>query len=623
MGYSLGCEPLRVWSRLEPRARRKSFDRVLRAEIYDPLWMFARQWQLGEFKGEDTGSPILAKLAVRTAKLDGFRGRTGGFAGYDDGIPLEARVERRWLPTDEATRVNLGRQWLRFLDAAGRAHDDAGGTPVYDGPTFHARFRERFPIEVPRPTGDSPEAAVARARWTSNAARRRYLAAVAGRAVDGVALAESLPDSIVWSALPAAFTTDVPDGHRDLMVEAARQFRAWLERVYTQPTDPEDDAWNASQLEYQFACRLPRPDGGTLTLKADEYASGRLDWYSFDRGLRSLGDGTPPEGVSEHALSVIPTPAQFPGQPHPRWWQMEDGSVDLGNIRADTTDTAKIIVAEFALVYGNNWFVIPVEQVAGSLAEVSGIVVTDVFGQRTLVRSATAGASRDWTRWEMFSLGRERADGDDGALEAHLFLPPVVRDVLESEPLESARMVRDEMTNTVWAIETRVPDGLGRGRDGHEAARRFAEALTGPPPPAPQSGREPPRLQYVLGNSVPENWIPFVPVHKPQDDRAVRLQRASMPRFLGDAVRPVRPLTRVLRPGLTDDDRQLEPYFIHEEEVPRAGVRLEGSYQRARWYDGTTFVWYGMRKRSGRGEGSSGLRFDVLDHEPPEAAEMP
>ena len=51
---------------------------------------------------------------------------------------------------------------------------------------------------------------------------------------------------------------------------------------------------------------------------------------------------------------------------------------------------------------------------------------------------------------------------------------------------------------------------------------------------------------------------------------------------------------------------------IFEEEVPREGVRVTRSYQATRWHDGSTHLWVGRRKRVGRGEGSSGLRFDTL-----------
>jgi hypothetical protein len=55
------------------------------------------------------------------------------------------------------------------------------------------------------------------------------------------------------------------------------------------------------------------------------------------------------------------------------------------------------------------------------------------------------------------------------------------------------------------------------------------------------------------------------------------------------------------------------PLLLFDEEVPRAGARVTASYQHARWIDGSTHVWRGRRKEPGRGEGASGLRYDVVD----------
>jgi hypothetical protein len=64
----------------------------------------------------------------------------------------------------------------------------------------------------------------------------------------------------------------------------------------------------------------------------------------------------------------------------------------------------------------------------------------------------------------------------------------------------------------------------------------------------------------------------------------------------------------LLQEGLKDR----KAYFIHEEEIPRSGVIVEQSYQRTRWNNGKVFVWFGVRKTTGRGEGSSGLGFDRI-----------
>jgi hypothetical protein len=119
-------------------------------------------------------------------------------------------------------------------------------------------------------------------------------------------------------------------------------------------------------------------------------------------------------------------------------------------------------------------------------------------------------------------------------------------------------------------------------------------------------------------NSVPENWIPFISVHVPGDVRATQLQRAAMPRLLDGNPRPipdkVHPRTMLLRDGLDVTPRSA--YFLHEEEVPRAGAVVSQAYQRTRWTDGKVIVWLGARKQTGRGEGSSGLTFDRIVNVP-------
>jgi hypothetical protein len=115
-------------------------------------------------------------------------------------------------------------------------------------------------------------------------------------------------------------------------------------------------------------------------------------------------------------------------------------------------------------------------------------------------------------------------------------------------------------------------------------------------------------------NTVPENWIPFIPVHDPGSNRQVRLQRAAMLRFLKGENNPARvePRTSLFREGLEAKPKKL-PYFVHEEEVPRSGIQVSQAFQRTRWYGGKVFTWLGVRKTTGRGEGSSGLGFDRIE----------
>jgi hypothetical protein len=124
-------------------------------------------------------------------------------------------------------------------------------------------------------------------------------------------------------------------------------------------------------------------------------------------------------------------------------------------------------------------------------------------------------------------------------------------------------------------------------------------------------------VRYRVMNTVPEHWIPFVPVHIEGQSREIQLQRAAMLRILeGDPNPPerVRPRTTLLRVGL--DLTPPEPFYVFEEEVPRAGVRVGQAFQRTRWLDGRVIVWLAAHKSTGRGEGSSGLAFDRLVESP-------
>ena len=154
--------------------------------------------------------------------------------------------------------------------------------------------------------------------------------------------------------------------------------------------------------------------------------------------------------------------------PDARWWAFEDGRTNLGDVRADTTDLARLLYMEFALAYSNDWFTIPVELPVGVLAKVEGLVVTNVFGERLWIEAAGRGQDDDWTRWSMFGLdirGTEPLPSDTS-----LLLPATLPHQSESLPLEDVLLIRDEIANLVWGIERIVPLATGVGRRGAEVA---------------------------------------------------------------------------------------------------------------------------------------------------------
>jgi hypothetical protein len=602
-----------IWNRLEGRPRTPGFDRALQAEVRDALWMLTKQWQMGEFRGSDAGSPVFAKLRIDLTRLTKYQPDAQATQPFEYGVPLEAKVERRPLALESGgravaldLRLLLGRRWLKLIG------DVAGGT-------YRDAFVAAYPIDAPDPSQKADADRVAHPEvW-------QLYAAVAGRALDGGALYEHLVADPSHHAYDGV--AGIAAGDHAALDERAQRLVDWYRRQFLQPPPAGDDAWIPPRLEYQFAASAPEPDGGEKVYRADEYYQGRLDWYSLDLDAATSAldpvphsdqTGLPPKEVR----TTIPTPVTFSGMPNTRWWAFEEKKTNFGDIDASTTDLAKLLFLEFALVFANDWFVIPYTLPAGSIATVRGFVVANVFGERFWITPAGSGADDDWQRWSVFTINVEGVDG--AAADTSLLLLPTAPKIQESAPTEEVMLVRDEVANMVWGVERTVPLASGGSKPGLEAAREtlafyeqeLAARLGGivpPPAVAPAAA-----LRYRVMSTVPENWIPFVPVHVDGSNRDVQLQRAALPRILeGDPDPPVKvqPRTRLLREGL--DRSPAQPYFVFEEEVPRAGTLLSERYERTRWTDGSVYVWLRVRRQTGRGEGSSGLAFDELVDVPP------
>ena len=594
------------WNRLEARPQMPSFDRALRAEIRDPLWMLTKQWQMGEFRGSDAGSPTFAKLQIALTRLTKYRPDAQATQLFEQDVPLEAKVERRPItltgagrPTAFDLRLAMGREWLRLIDGVG---------------SYRAAFIAAYPIPTPDPSKkEDADVCAHQEVW-------QVLAAVAGRAMDGGALFERLsanPANHAYDGVAGIAPTDFA-----AIDDAASRFMAWFARLLMQPPPAADNAWVPSRLEYQFAASAPGPSGTETVYVADEFYQDRIDWYSFDvdAATATLGPvagsdvtGLPPQITR----AMIPTAVSFSGMPNTRWWTFEDNRTNFGDIDAHTTDLAKLLFMEFALVYSNDWFVIPFTLPSGTVAAIDGLVVTNVFNERFWIAPAGSGADAAWQRWSMFTVNVLNQSSASAATS--LLLPPTLAKIQRSPPQEDVLLVRDEMANMVWGIEATVSLATGEPKRGLEAARQtlafyqqqLAARLGGPPPPPPPAKAP---IQYKVMSTVPENWIPFIPVHVPGSNRDIQLQRAALPRILqGDPDPPlkVQPRTALLREGLNQVPPA--PYFLAEEEVSRAGTRVMHTFERTRWTDGRVYTWLRAIRQTGRGEGSSGLAFDYLD----------
>jgi hypothetical protein len=593
-----------LWNRLEARPRTVNLDRALKAEVRDALWMISKQWQMGEFIGDDAGSPIFSKIHMAATQLTKYVPDGHEVELFTDEFPLEAAVEKQAIPfvmgeqkISLDIRIQMGRQWLNLIKGIG---------------DFKGPYIQTYKIEPPDSNSKND------AQVTAHKEAWQQFAAVAGRCMDGAKLYAYLKEDVghhAYDDIPV-----IPDDKKTSIDDAALKFMVWFEKLYLQPSDFSKSAWNPSYLEYQFACSAPVKNSEKV-LSADEYYHGHLDWYNLDIDpvRTTLGDTDVPDPADIQTpvtSTFIPVPVSFDGMPNTRWWTFEDSRTNFGDINPSTTDLGKLLLIEFGLIFANDWFLLPFTLRSGSIASVKGMSVTNVFGERFWIEAAGKGLDDDWQKWSMFTLNTKGNRGEQ--TDTSLLMLPTTPKILEGPPIEEIRFIRDEMANMVWGIEHVVPLATGTGKLGSEAAlelknryQRLLNTAIEDGTIAPSDKEYNAELRYEVMNSVPENWIPFIPVHEEGSVRSVKLQRAAMPRILDrdpDNPEKVRPRTTLLREGLDVD--VCAPYYVNEEEVPRAGATVYLSYQRARWYDGKVVTWLGIRKQTGRGEGNSGLAFD-------------
>jgi hypothetical protein len=366
-------------------------------------------------------------------------------------------------------------------------------------------------------------------------------------------------------------------------------------------------------MEYTFAVGAPAPGpaltpaGGETVLISREYSSGHLDWFDFDirTGAAALGaaaDRTAGQNPLPIEQVVIPSPVTFRGMPAPRWWEFEDAAVDFGAVEPDPQDLARMLMLEFAISYGNDWFVVPLDLPVGSICRVTSVIVTDTFGVRTMIPSIGGSTHPAATSWRMFAHSIDRTAGSSLSSAVRppdqFFLAPTLMRTVEGKPLEEILLLRDEMANLAWGVE-----GVVEGPSGRAVDRRQVYAERQPSAPAPSSVRKD-ALVWRVATDVPDYWIPLIPVQIDKTSGAIAFRRGATLR--PDGSRNTQSAqSRVLVP---DPQNKLDMF---EEEIPREGARVMRAFQYARWFNGAPLLWIGRRKRPGRGEGSSGLKFDT------------
>jgi hypothetical protein len=536
----------------------------LAARIADPLWLLGRQWQFGELLGEDTGSPVSVELAAEAAQVSQFvRPDDPDGTPYDPGqVPLDTLTGDPIRSQDVWTarlRVDAGRAFVRALSEAGAGSYADACLDEFRIEPSDEKLRELDP------------------------AGARLVDVAAGRIPDGQAIYVKIAEAVrAGKDLPEPPAIEPQDA--DAVGKAAQAWLAWCDGTLA---DTGPSTWDDERLAHRFGLATGTGTGATV-LDADGFGGAAPDWHSFNvrpnvqrSGFKALPTTT-----------TLPTGVRFRGMPNPRWWELEDASVDMGNIDAGPSDVARLAMLEFALVYGNDFFAVPLRLAVGSLCRVTSLVVSDTFGLRLRVRSVSESAPGA-DRWSMFTLAeRDPAATGAAAVSDLVFLAPVAGQLITSEPVEQVMLLRDEMANLAWAVEQSYEGETGVGADRLEEHTRTLPELAAPEQDAP--------LRYLLGTEVPSHWFPLVPQVTGGEPR-LRLERMAN-RLTA------RPRGRFLSIGGPE---------IPDGEVAREGVRLLRDYALARSASGATLAWARRTRRTGRGEGSSGLRFDFAEHERP------
>ena len=617
-----------TWSRLEPLPTADDVSLGLQAPVADPLWMLARQWQFNELQGEDAGSPVGAELRVLGVPMARLVHPGGAVPDVElpaGAPPVEALVEQeRVLAAHPKLNAQAGQHLMRMLRAAGEA---AAIDPL----------RAAYPATI----ADPADAAADNAGFV-------WHRLLDGRAIDAQRLATDLRPLAVNDALADAFVAAL--GLAAAARPVLQQWLRWLDELALDPRTASGASpyWNPRRLEYAFGLRSQgvQPE---LRVEADEYLDGRLDWDDFVVTSavvpgQTIAGAAPIEWKPRRP--PMPALARYPGMPADRYWEFEDGQVNFGAIGAAKSDLARLAVLEYALVFGNDWYLLPVTLPVNALYKVAEFSVRDNFGIEVPIPPAR---NLDGTQWTMFEMSvRASPLAPRPRLDDCLFLCPALR-AQEGPPLEHVLMMRDEMANIAWGIEKKVQGTSGEPLDRRFESTRLSTTQTLRVPlgaePAPGAP-----LHYTLQTPVAAHWIPFLPVKRDgatplnwsiQLQRgvvvqhyAVDAQRLAEPRNAEYAavierlrhtpfVEPkpeqaglqgfmFHPRGEILRLTPADPASLLSTDFLRleDEEVPREGIELKRAFNHARDASGRSLLWIGRSKTSGRGEGASGLSFD-------------
>ena len=303
------------WTRLEPQCRNADMGRSVGARLFDPLWLMARQWQMGEFQAADAGTPVQARVRATTAMLS--RVHLGELPANTSiqvprfnplRAPLEALVERRRMrpvnandPRMLTLSVEAGQHFLRMLEQRSLTRN------------YRVPFIARYALQP------LPPALAA----TTDEATRRFVQTMAGRAPDARLLAAAFRGDGAASVAQDPLL-QIAAGDQTAVQQTALAWLVWYNSLFEEPVSPTGEAWNPSRMEYAAtvsACFSDRPSD-QINLTATEFDDGYLDWKSFDCDLEVNLASSDDHTFSAITETTVPAPVGFRGAPAVRFWEL-------------------------------------------------------------------------------------------------------------------------------------------------------------------------------------------------------------------------------------------------------------------------------------------------------------
>ena len=345
-------------------------------------------------------------------------------------------------------------------------------------------------------------------------------------------------------------------------------------------------AWRSTRLDYRQS--FPFVAG---SLEVDGHHGGAMDWYSAD------GQGAGPEaGEFISDLKAIPTPLEYPGAPHARFWQIEDAQTDIGGYAPDTAHFATMLLVDLVYSHGDDWFLFPMTGHAGHVVAARGLVVTDAFGLR--YAEADFPGLQPPDDWSLFAC--------KGLPSNQLVLWSVAELPLEGLPLESVQFGIDEQMNWLWAVE-RVVDAREVEARPAPPASQAAHPLYDVQAPGGDATRAR-AYRYLPSQGIAQHWHPY-PIEEVDGER--RFIQGGLADLSREVPAPMpRPRAETLFGG---QPPQRELHWLYPAVIPSNGVQVERRWMLARDRRGQPVLWIQRQRKPLYSPPARNLRFDVLE----------